>query len=247
MTIGAFIDIDGTLYRDSLMIEHFKKLVKYEVIDPILWHSHVKHTREIWLKRMGEYDAFMLEIAEIYTNALKGMNEQKLDFISDQVIKLQGDMVYSYTRERIMWHKRKGHKIFFISGSPNHLVSKMAEKYEATDFRGSVYLLDEDGNYTGEVIPMWDSHFKNLAMDNFIKKYEIDPESSFAYGDTNGDLSMLTKVGNPIATNPTRELLESIKSSEQLRSKAIIIVERKDLIYKLTPDVVTIDHFESDI
>ena len=27
--IAAFFDIDGTLYRDSLMVEHFKKLIKY--------------------------------------------------------------------------------------------------------------------------------------------------------------------------------------------------------------------------
>lgn len=31
---AAFFDIDGTLFRNSLMIEHFKKLIKYEVIDP---------------------------------------------------------------------------------------------------------------------------------------------------------------------------------------------------------------------
>ncbi|MEG2456718.1 MAG: threonine synthase [Clostridia bacterium] len=31
--IAAFFDIDGTLYRDSLMVEHFKKLIKYEIID----------------------------------------------------------------------------------------------------------------------------------------------------------------------------------------------------------------------
>ncbi|HSN66914.1 MAG TPA: HAD-IB family hydrolase, partial [Fusibacter sp.] len=30
MNIAAFLDIDGTLYRNSLMIEHFKKMVKYE-------------------------------------------------------------------------------------------------------------------------------------------------------------------------------------------------------------------------
>ena len=30
--IAAFFDIDGTLYRDSLMVEHFKKLIKYDII-----------------------------------------------------------------------------------------------------------------------------------------------------------------------------------------------------------------------
>ncbi|MFR5189571.1 MAG: HAD-IB family hydrolase, partial [Peptostreptococcus sp.] len=27
--IAAFFDIDGTLYRDSLLIEHFRKLIQY--------------------------------------------------------------------------------------------------------------------------------------------------------------------------------------------------------------------------
>ena len=45
--IGAFFDIDGTLYRDSLMIEHFKKLIRYEVVDPAVWHSNTKKTFQI--------------------------------------------------------------------------------------------------------------------------------------------------------------------------------------------------------
>ena len=34
---AAFFDIDGTIYRDSLMVEHFKKLIKYEVVDEKAW------------------------------------------------------------------------------------------------------------------------------------------------------------------------------------------------------------------
>ena len=40
--IAAFFDIDGTLYRDSLMTEHFKKLIKYEVVDEKYWLNGVK-------------------------------------------------------------------------------------------------------------------------------------------------------------------------------------------------------------
>ena len=29
--IAAFFDIDGTIYRNALLIEHFKKLIKYEL------------------------------------------------------------------------------------------------------------------------------------------------------------------------------------------------------------------------
>lgn len=240
MTIGAFFDIDGTLYRDSLMIEHFKKLVKYEVFDPYLWHSHVKLTYSMWKKRRGDYDDYMIELAELYINSLKGINMSEIEFIADQVINLKGDSVYSYTRDKIEWHRRRGHKIFFISGSPEFLVSKMAVKYKATDYRGTEYITDDEGRFTGSVIQMWDAESKDKAIRDLVDKYNIDLDESYAYGDTNGDMSMLSHVGHPVAINPTKELLESIRQHPSLNKRASIIVERKDIIYKLTSDVTTI-------
>lgn len=241
MNIAAFLDIDGTLYRNSLMIEHFKKMVKYEVIDPSVWYSGLKDTFTEWRKRVGDYEDYMLELVEVYYEALKGRKAVDLEFISNQVIHLHGDIVYKYTRDQILWHKAQGHKVFFISGSPDFLVSKMAAKYDIDGYRGTGYLLDEHGRFTGEVTPMWDSESKNTAIDRFTKAFDIDLSQSYAYGDTNGDLSMLRKVGNPVAINPARELILSIKKDPTLSQKATIIVERKDVIYKLTPDVVTLE------
>lgn len=240
MTIGAFFDIDGTLYRDSLMIEHFKKLVKYEVFDPNLWHSHVKLTYEMWKKRRGDYDDYMLELASLYIDSLKGLNMAEIEFIADQVINLKGDSVYAYTREQIRWHHKQGHHVFFISGSPEFLVKKMASKYKATDYKGTTYVIDEYGHFTGNVIQMWDAESKDKAIKELVDKYNIDLLQSYAYGDTNGDFSMLSQVGNPIAINPTSELLENIRNNPDLNKNATIIVERKDNIYKLTPDVTVI-------
>lgn len=237
MTIGAFFDIDGTLYRDSLMIEHFKKLVKYEVFDPNLWHSHVKLTYEMWKKRRGDYDDYMLELAELYISTLKGINMNEIEFIAEQVINLKGDSVYSYTRDKIRWHRQQGHKVFFISGSPQFLVKRMAKKYKATDFRGTEYVTDEDGRFTGIVKQMWDADSKDKAIKDLVDKYNIDLSDSYAYGDTNGDMSMLSQVGHPVAINPTKELLENIRNHSSLNKNAEIIVERKDIIYRLTPNV----------
>lgn len=78
-------------------------------------------------------------------------------------------------------------------------------------------------------------------MDIFIKKYDIDMSKSFAYGDTNGDISMLKRVGNPIAINPTRELLTYMSSDLFLRENAKVMVERKDVIYQLSPKVMHIE------
>ena len=88
---------------------------------------------------------------------------------------------------------------------------------------------------------MWDSNSKNIAIDDFVKKYNIDLSKSYAYGDTNGDINMLKRVGNPIAINPTNELLQKIKNDPAIRDISTIIIERKDLVYKLPASVEILD------
>lgn len=237
MNVGAFFDIDGTLYRDSLMIEHFKKLLKYEVLDPVLWYGHVEKTYKKWQKRRGNYEDYMEELADIYVNAIKNLNKDETAFITKQVIDLKGDAVYQFTRERIKYHHKMGHHVFFISGSPDYLVEAMAEKYQATECRGTTYLVDQQGNFTGKVIRMWDAQSKAEAIAEFTSKYNLSLKDSYAYGDTNGDYSMLTSVGHGYAINPTKELLNRLKSVDTVK----IIVERKDVIYNLNPNVDTLE------
>ncbi|MFW5688630.1 MAG: HAD-IB family hydrolase [Spirochaetota bacterium] len=244
MRVAAFFDIDGTLYRESLMIEHFKKLLKYEVLDPSLWHTSIRKNYENWAKRRGDYDDYMLGLAEVYRKSMKGLERSTMEFIANQVIDLRGDRVYMYTRNRIEWHKERGHAVIFISGSPDYLVRKMARRYQITDCVGTRYLLDETDRYTGEIEQMWDSQSKSGAMDRFVDTYAIDLEQSFAYGDTMGDLSMFQRVGNPVAINPTRELLAHLRGDSGLRDRIQIAVERKDVIYMVRADVETFRAWE---
>lgn len=237
---AAFFDIDGTLYRDSLMVEHFKKLIKYDIIDQKAWFNSARDTFMNWDKRQGNYDDYLLEVCDLYVESLIGLDKTCIDFTSDQVIKLKSDRVYKYTRSRIKWHLDNGHIVIFISGSPNFLVEKMAHKYNITDFAGTDYVF-ENNTFNGTVIPMWDSVSKNKAIDGFVEKYNIDLTKSYAYGDTNGDINMLRRVGNPIAINPTKELISQINNDETISKIAQIIVERKDIVYSLPPNINTLD------
>ncbi len=239
--IAAFFDIDGTLFRNSLMIEHFKKLIKYEVIDPSLWYGNLKDSYSEWERRYGEFEDYLEELAEVYLKELKGINKDYIEFIASQVIKINGEKVYKYTRSRIKWHKESGHKVFFISGAPDFLVEKMAEKYGVTEYKATEYLVDGNNNFTGEIVKMWDSENKQNALNEFVERFCVDLDSSYSYGDTTGDLSMLRMVGYPVAINPNRGLLMAIKEDKELYNKASIIVERKDLIYSLSPDVEILD------
>lgn len=48
---------------------------------------------------------------------------------------------------------------------------------------------------------------------------------------------MFKKAGNAVAINPAKRLLEKLKKDKELKEKVTIIVERKDVIYKLKPNV----------
>lgn len=115
-----------------------------------------------------------------------GLDKSAIDFATDQVIKLKSERVYTYTRSRIKWHLSQGHKVIFISGSPDFLVKKMAEKYNITDYRGSIYVF-KDNAFTGEVIQCGFCK-QNKAIDELVEKYNLDLNQSYAYGDTNGDI-----------------------------------------------------------
>ncbi|MHC1747939.1 MAG: HAD-IB family hydrolase [Cellulosilyticaceae bacterium] len=230
---AAFFDIDGTIYREGLITEVFKKMVKYDLIEGSKWHSEVRPAFINWDKRMGDYDTYLLKMVDIYSEAVKGISPFHMAYIARRVIEQKGDRVYTFSRERIKWHQEQGHRVIAISGSPSELVKEMSTKYGMDDYRGTIYKVDDKGVYNGEIIPMWDAVSKRRAILNIAEAYDIDLENSFAYGDTAGDFTMLNMVGNPFAINPTKELLTQIREDELLTDKINVIVERKDVTYKL--------------
>lgn len=238
--VAAFFDIDGTIARESLMIEHFKRLIKYEILDESIWVDNVKQLYMEYVNRYGAYDAYIEALSEKYRSDLKGFDVRYNKFIAEQSIKKVFERVYVFSRNQLEFHRSNGHLIFFISGSPDFLVKEMAEKYNVTEFRATKYLYDEYGKFTGEIVPMWHSEGKDKVCNEIIEKYDIDTEKSYAYGDTTRDLSMLRRFGNAYTINPSKKLLERIKKDEELSKKVNVIVERKDVIYKLKANVTTL-------
>lgn len=238
--IAAFFDIDGTIYREGLITEVFKKIIKYELVSEKKWYNDVRPAYLQWDKRQGDYDTYLSKMVDIYVEAIKGLNTYHINHIAKKVIDQKGDRVYTFTRERIKWHKEQGHIVIAISGSPIELVKEMSNKYNMDDYRGTIYKYDETNNYTGEVIPMWDHESKLKSIKELQEKYDIDLDQSFAYGDTTGDFTMFESVGNPYAINPTRELIGRIINSEEIKEKIKVIVERKDVTYNLDINCINI-------
>ena len=61
-----------------------------------------------------------------------------------------------------------------FQGSPIEIVREMAKKYDINEYRGSIYVLNDEDKYTGEIIPMWDSISKEKAIKEIAQNYDID-------------------------------------------------------------------------
>ncbi|MCT4612570.1 MAG: HAD-IB family hydrolase [Clostridia bacterium] len=229
----AFFDVDGTIYRDSLLIEIFKKFTKYGILSEEMWVTKVKPAFDRWDNRKGSYETYLNDLAEMYQENIKGTDKHIIDYISNQIIKEKADRVYRYTRDRIKWHKDQGHLVIAISGSPHILVEKFARHLEFDDYIGTKYHYDSDDHFNGEIEPMWDRDNKQKSINYFKEKYDLDLSNSYAYGDTTGDITMFELVGNPIAFNPNANLINYLNKNDELKNKIDMIVERKDVIYNI--------------
>ncbi len=237
---AAFFDIDGTLYREGLITEIFKRIIRHGLVDERLWHDEVKPAFMKYDRRQGEYDDYLLKMVNIYKNGITGISSEHISHIADLVIREKGERVYTFTRDEILRHKVEGHLVIAVSGSPLELVKAMAKKYAFDDCKGTIYQVDERGYYTGEVIPMWDHESKRKALFDLARQYDVDFAASYAYGDTTGDLEMFNLVGHPYAINPTRELLDRIAIDQPLKEKIQIVVERKNVVYLIDSDKIKI-------
>ena len=123
--IAAFFDIDGTIYRDSLMVEHFRTLLDFDLM---VSEKHATQAYKDWYKRQGDYEDYLDAVSKVYVEELKNLTKTDVEFTGRYVIKKKSDRVYKFTRSMLQKHKKEGHLVIFISGSPDFLVKNMAKK-----------------------------------------------------------------------------------------------------------------------
>jgi HAD superfamily hydrolase (TIGR01490 family) len=224
----AVFDIDGTLIRWQMYHAVTDSLAKSGHISDKDYQI-IRDARMLWKKRTG-VDSF-----KEYEHLLVATYEQMLNNISydnfldatTTVFDEYKDQVYTYTRELISKLKSKNYLLFAVSGSQTEIVSKIAKHWGFDDYTGTVYEVS-NGRFTGKVM----SHLgqKHKVLNELATKHGAVFEGSVAVGDSEGDVSMLEAVENPIAFNPTKKLFLYAKEKGWK-----IVVERKNMVYELEP------------
>ena len=227
MTPFACFDIDGTIFRSSLVLEAVYSLIRKGVFPENAVADFNDQLRE-WKTRgnADAYDDFIEAVVEVFGKHIVGVSKDTFERVCDTVIAEQADYCYVYTRELIEGLRSRGYKLIAISGSPSELVKRFAEKWGFDYFEATEYLTNEQGIYTGERIAK--HRGKDVTLKDIVEKNSLNFEGSIAVGDTRGDIGMLEIVENPIAFNPDRDLYKMAQDK-----KWKVVVERKNVIYEL--------------
>lgn len=224
--VAAF-DIDGTVFRSSLLIELVERLIDKDLF-PQDARGAYEEERRRWLDRKGDHEAYINKVVQVFAGQLKGVPFQEASNIAGEIIEEKRDRVYRYTRDLIKDLKQKGYFLLAISHSPKFIADGFGYEAGFDKVYGTFYATGASGNFTGEIEDKELIANKAAILTRAVRKEELTLEGSVGVGDTESDIGMLEMVERPIAFNPNQALYAHAK-----RRGWKVVVERKDVIYEL--------------
>lgn len=224
----AVFDIDGTVFRSSLLLELIERLIENGVF-PKESREAYEAERVRWLDRKGDYEAYIEKVVTAFRKQLKGVPYDDVAKAAGEVIEEKSDRVYRYTRDLIKDLKKRGYYLLAISHSPRFIVDGFGFEAGFDKVYGFFYATGPTGRFTGEVEDEDLIRNKAAILERAVKKEGLTLEASVGVGDTESDIPMLELVDTAIAFNPNQALFDRAK-----KRNWEIVVERKDVIYEIT-------------
>lgn len=224
----AVFDIDGTLYRRSLMIDLIEHLMQLQRIMP----SYFVESRALqkrWEERESGYNAYVqMMIREWEQKAMGGLAEIEVIQAANRILKDTQKRVYVFTRELLASLQDCGYTCVAISHSPKQVVDAFAQLWKFDLAFGTEWPIDATGRFSRDQRQNVHRLDKGVAFDNVVEALGGELEESVAIGDGLTDIPMLERVNYPIAFNPERALLR------ESRTRGIpTVFERKNVIIAL--------------
>lgn len=231
----AIFDVDGTIFRSSLLIELVDALIDQKIFTQKVRFVYEKSYQD-WLDRRGSYETYIMDVVRAFEGNLKNIRHDDFVRIAAQVVAIQKHHMYVYTRDLIKELKKKGYFILAISHSPKEILDEFCAHLGFDKVYGRVYEVGNNGKFTGKTLYIEEISNKANILKRFIEKpfdtaqgrEHLSLEDSYGVGDSESDIKFLTFVDNPICFNPNSKLYQYAKKAGWK-----VVVERKDVIYEL--------------
>ncbi|MBW4062245.1 HAD-IB family hydrolase [Candidatus Saccharibacteria bacterium] len=199
----ALFDFDNTLYRGFSYFALIEKqvgegLVRQTVLDEAFELMSKHHDGAI------DYETTISQLLDIYAHGLAGKQYTEV-YASTREFYTGNPKVFPYAKP-VFELLRATHDLYLVTGEPLFVAEAIAEIYSLSGYYGTHYQL-ADGAFTGEVVSYLASrHEKQRAIKHLLDDHAV--ANSLAFGDSEGDIEMLSSVAHPICVNPNAGLRE---------------------------------------
>jgi HAD superfamily hydrolase (TIGR01490 family) len=205
MNKAAFYDLDGTLLSCNL----------------VNMHAYYARNDRSMLKSVYQFTKVVLNVPfyfglDLYSRSLfnkfsfrayRGMHRDRLIGLSDDLFEVTlKPSIFRQAEALIATTRELGYRNVLVTGTLDFQVRPIALHFgidevicNRLEFRNHVA--------TGHVLPpLLAENEKARSIREYAAQEGIDLAESCAFSDSSADLPMLSSVGHPVATNPTRRL-----------------------------------------
>lgn len=223
----AIFDIDGTIFRSSLLVQIVDRLIEEGIFSK---HKAQDFARQkmAWLDRKGGYDEYIQAVIKVFMQNIKGVPYADFSRIAEEVVAEQKDRVYRYTRDLIKVLKKKDFYLLAVSHSPKGVLDHFCKRLGFNKVYGLVYDIGPTDKFTGIITEKEFILNKAAVVQHAVAKEGLTLKGSVGVGDTESDIPFLNLVDEAICFNPNAKLYKHAK-----RHNWKVIVERKDVIYEI--------------
>lgn len=205
MNKAAFYDLDGTLLSCNLVTMH----AYYARNDRSILKSFYQITKV--LLSVPVYfglDLYSRSVFNVFSfRAYRGMHRDRLIGLSDDLFEVTlKPSIFPQAEALIQTTRDLGYRNVLVTGTLDFQIRPIALHFgidevicNRLEFRNHMA--------TGRVLrPLLAENEKARSIRQYAAEENIDLAESCAFSDSSADVPMLSSVGHPVATNPTRRL-----------------------------------------
>jgi HAD superfamily hydrolase (TIGR01490 family) len=201
MQPAVFVDLEGTLIKHNVTRLSYKAAIDQHLLSKkqILSAALLANLAKI----PGPQRLFLL--GQTMLQMVAGLTIDEAEQLIAVVLPtLVGDMK-SGMLDKIKSHQQQGYPVILITGVIQPSVDAIARSIGAHGEGTRIKLVN--GRYTTQTDGgLCNQELKAKRAQEVMAQMDIDPASSYAYGDSAADIPYLSLFGHPIAIDPDPEL-----------------------------------------
>lgn len=201
----VFFDVDNTLTQEFTIFE-FTAFLLHRGSIANQSHTQIFNDRKRYTNKEIDYRQFSIEVVEHFYEALRDKTRSDILIAGEEFIPKYQTIFMPFAVELVEQMRQQGN-LFIVSGAPSEAFLPLAARFNIPT--RNIFLLEgvtNNGIYTGEVKTNMAIQEEKTKAVEAIRKLGFNPQVSFAFGDSSGDLPILEAVNNRFIVEPGVEM-----------------------------------------